>query len=202
MNGLKPCDRIPVVLPNASNERCMAEVEWGYVPDWDHRLQLRGKLYNLRFETLLESLEGILKNKVRESISEAACNRRCIIPVSEAFERSKEDRQVYRLLPNDGEMLYIAGLYSQVQVSQVEELSTVGMLTVDHRRFGRIPLILAPPKSVDQWLDIDMDSKESVISFLRENRYTGESYFYSAKESQRCAEPSHGPSPQTRLSLL
>src|SRR5690606_12653118 len=96
MNGLKPRDRIPVVLPNSANERCLTELEWGYVPVWDHRLELRGKLYNLRIETVLESIEDEWKNRVRESISEAACRRRCIIPVAVAFERSRRDRQMYR----------------------------------------------------------------------------------------------------------
>lgn len=196
MNGLKPCDRIPVVLANEKNERGLVDLEWGFIPEWDHRLQLRGKLYNLRIETVLESLQEELNNQVRESMSQAACSRRCIVPVAEAFERSREDRQMYRLLPKEGDILYIAGLYSQVG-----EISTVGIITVDDVNFGRIPLVLAYPHAVDQWLNIGLDSKEGVVSFLRENRYTGTEFFYPAKESQRCAEPSLDPSPQTKLSL-
>jgi hypothetical protein len=99
-------------------------------------------------------------------------------------------------------MLYIAGPYSQVMVTQEGELSTVGMITVDDTKFGRISLVLAYPKAVDQWLDVRVESAEAVIFFLGTNRYNGRTIFYPAKESKRCAEPFQDPSLQTRLSLL
>jgi putative SOS response-associated peptidase YedK len=200
MTAMKPKDKVPVVLLDRADDRCLAHLEWGFVPGWDKGLELRGKLYNLRLETILESLGATSNTRIREAYVEGVCERRAVIPVADALERSRRDGQLYRLLPKTGEALYVAALWSMVDLSGGQRLGTVGMITTEHEHVGRVPLFL-DPSGVDAWLSARTGTRAWGAAFLSQNRYTGNSLFEAARKSTRCAEPSAETSPQTRLSL-
>ena len=198
---MQPKDKISVVLTDRAGDRCLAQLEWGFIPAWDRSLELRGKLYNLRVETILASLGSTDTTGIRGAYADAVCGQRAILPVSDALERSRQDGQLYRLLPKSGEALYIAALWSQVQLPDGQSLKTVGMVTTGHESIGRIPLFLAHPLAVDEWLSPHAEARVWGATFLERNKYTGNGLFEAARKPKRCAEPSPETSRQTRLSL-
>jgi putative SOS response-associated peptidase YedK len=200
MTAMKPKDKVPVVLLDRAGDRCLAHLEWGFIPPWDRTLELRGKLYNLRLETILQSLGSASNTRIREAYVEAMCERRAVIPAADALERSRQDGQVYRLLPRAGEALYIAALWSSVDLPSGQALGTVGMITTEHEQIGRVPFFLGP-LAVDAWLSARPCTRAWGATFLEQNRYTGNNLFEAARKSTRCAEPSPETSPQTRLFL-
>ena len=200
MTAMKPKDKVPVVLLDDAGDRCLSHLEWGFIPAWDRSLELRGKLYNLRLETILESLGAASNTRIREAYVEALCEKRAVIPAADAQERSRRDGQLYRLLPKAGDALFIAALWSRVDPFTGQPIGTVGMITTEHEHIGRVPLFLSPV-AVDAWLSTRPRAKAWGAGFLRENRYTGNSLFEAARKTARCAEPSAETSPQTRLFL-
>lgn len=188
-------------MSDGNGDRCLISLEWGFIPEWDEALEFRKKLYNLRVETILESLNGKADSRVREEYLKAAQARRCIIPVRDAVERSKTDGQIYRLVPRSGDMLCIAGLWSQVRQLSGEELGTVGMITTEHESIGRIPLFLENPGGVAAWLQPNPCSVKWLTAFLGQNRYTGQNLFKANGDKAKCAEHSPEQSPQMRLLL-
>jgi putative SOS response-associated peptidase YedK len=200
MTAMKPKDKVPVVLLDRAGDRCLAQLEWGFIPGWDRNLDLRGKLYNLRVETILESLGTASNTRIREAYADAIRERRAVIPASDALERSRMDGQLYRLLPKRGDALFIASLWSHVDPFTGQAFGTVGMITTEHEQIGRVPLFLSP-LAVDTWLSALPWTKAWGATFLEQNRYTGNSLFEAARKPKRCAEPSAETSPQTRLSL-
>ncbi len=152
---IRPTDIAPVLAPSSLHRTMGAfPMQWGFTHP------TRGMLvFNTRMETAPE------KDLFVTSVDE----RRCLIPASRYFEWKKLDanrKQRYAFSSEDGEPLYLAGLY--IRTSDVHRLPCFTILTQDAEKsirgiHPRMP-VLVPRDRAAEWLSPDTDFHELICS--------------------------------------
>lgn len=145
---IRPTDVAPVLAPSAIRRRIGAfPMQWGFVHPQKGML-----IFNTRSETAAQ------KELFCTSIDE----RRCLIPASCYFEWRKLDanrRERYTFFAENGEPLYLAGLY--VKTSDRQRLPCFSILTCDASKtlraiHPRMP-VTVPFSRAEEWLSKDTD---------------------------------------------
>ncbi len=145
---IRPFDVVPVIAPSSLNRRIGAfPMQWGF-----HHPTKGMPVFNTRSETVLE------KPLFVTSVDE----RRCLIPASCYYEWKKLDakrREKYAFFAEDGEPLYLAGLY--IRTSDTHRLPCCSILTQNaHPEIKsiheRMPVIV-PFSRAEEWMSPDTD---------------------------------------------
>lgn len=134
----------PPVAEGRQRRREIRLLRWGFVPSWSDGPDPGARLINARAETAAE----------KPSFRDALAARRCLVPADGWYEWS--GRQPYYVVPRDGSLLALAGLYefwgsgTNLLVScAIVTTAAVGPLAGVHER---MPLVL-PADSWAAWLD-------------------------------------------------
>jgi putative SOS response-associated peptidase YedK len=127
---MNPTDRTPVLMVK-NNEVVLESVRWGF-KKWDDK----GVIINARSESIGE--KGLFRGLGTEN--------RCIIPATGFFEwkhqGGKKSNDKYFIKREDGEMLFMAGLYRQGDVDLEFVILTKEADTNVGKVHTRMPLIM------------------------------------------------------------
>jgi putative SOS response-associated peptidase YedK len=134
----------PPAGPRQPRRRELRLLRWGFVPAWSGGPDPGARLINARAETAAD----------KPSFRDALAARRCIVPADGWYEWS--GKQPYYVVPEDGSLLALAGLYEfwgtgagMLVTCAIVTTAAVGPLAAVHER---MPLVL-PPASWADWLD-------------------------------------------------
>lgn len=146
--NVAPTDQIRIVLERRS-ERLLTGASWGFQPFWRQRAgAAQPGWINAKAETAAGS----------PAFGPALRQQRCIIPADAFYEwdRSHRPPQPYAIGPADGDVLALAGLWTQTRGG---ELTTAAILTTSPNRemeslHHRMPVIVGTG-DIDAWLAAD-----------------------------------------------
>ncbi len=120
-------------------------MQWGLVPAWSPSFRPSGRTINARAETLFE----------KPSFREAARYRRCVVLADSFYEWQRQPdgrRTPFRILPSDGALLFMAGIWEEWrgsgEVHQTFAIVTVPANADLHPLHDRMPALLL---GEDQW---------------------------------------------------
>ncbi|MEU6979375.1 MULTISPECIES: SOS response-associated peptidase [unclassified Streptomyces] len=167
--NVAPTDPVYAVLERAAREEDGGEVrrelralKWGLVPSWAKDPRSGARMINARVETVHE----------KPAYRRAFAKRRCLLPADGFYEwdpvedgaTGKVRKQPYFILPADGRVMAMAGLYEFWRDPEVADpddpaawLTTCTIITTEAtdaagRVHPRMPLALSPDH-YDAWLD-------------------------------------------------
>jgi putative SOS response-associated peptidase YedK len=146
-HNVAPTDEIRIVL-NRGSERLLTAANWGFRPCWRQRAGApQPGWINAKAETAADS----------PAFSRALRQQRCIIPADAFYEwdRSHRPPQPYAIGRVDGDVLPLAGLWTQAR----GDFTTAAILTTSPNRemrslHHRMPVIVGPV-DIDAWLAED-----------------------------------------------
>jgi putative SOS response-associated peptidase YedK len=124
-------------------------MHWGLVPHWSRDGVNNGKLINARAEGILE----------KPSFRESVIKRRCLVPADSFYEwRTAPGRRKipYRILPENGALLFMAGIWDIWQRGDQEKQSFSIITTTPNRDLSalhdRMPVLLTTQDQCKSWL--------------------------------------------------
>jgi putative SOS response-associated peptidase YedK len=169
-------DRVPREAPTGTPaERRLATVVWGLVPSWAKDRSIGSRMINARVETLAE----------KPAFKRALSRRRCLLPADGYYEwyptdqltsKGKPVKQPFFIMPRDGGVLAMAGLYEIWRNQEVAEdqpgsflwsatiITTTAEDCLGHIH-DRMPM-LVEPDSYDAWLDASVTDVGSITDIL------------------------------------
>jgi putative SOS response-associated peptidase YedK len=169
-------ERIPRDAPEGTPaERRLSTVVWGLVPSWAKDRSIGSRLINARVETLAE----------KPAFRRALAKRRCLLPADGYFEwyttqqltaKGKPVKQPFFIMPKDGGVLAMAGLYEIWRDESVPEdqpgaflWSTTVITTTAEDSVGqihdRMPMLIER-SAYDTWLDATVTEADKVTNLL------------------------------------
>lgn len=126
----------------------LQRMEWGLVPHWSPDGKNSGKLINARAEGIEE----------KPSFRDALRSRRCLVPADSFYEWRTEPggkKAPYRILPGDGSLLFMAGIWDEWQQGDLRKQTFSIITTTPNTEMSalhnRMPVILNP-ENRQQWL--------------------------------------------------
>jgi len=139
---VEPTDPVPIIV-GPRRERKLADARWGLFPFW-----ARDAVYaDLHRLPAMPSFGGLIRR------------RRCIVPGTALVTLATSGRllSVVRLMPRDGSVFGMAGLYEEFVGAGGRHLRAFTIVTVDRRgahgsHRTRMPLLLGGEEA-DRWLD-------------------------------------------------
>lgn len=156
-----PTTEIDVVV-RRDNARAVVPMRWGLIPSWWSKSLKEFKLatFNARAETVAE------KPMFRDSFKK----RRCLIPASGYYEwkTTPEGKQPYYFTRRDGQLITIAGLWSNWKDKAAgEDLKSSTMVITEPNKFvaefhDRMPVILEA-KNFEQWEQGDVKDAAALM---------------------------------------
>jgi putative SOS response-associated peptidase YedK len=137
---------------------------WGLVPFWAKDLKIGARMINAR----REGIEN--KSSFRKPIRE----KRCLVIGDSFYEWQRKDgkKQPYRILPTDGSLLVMAGIWeSWTPKEGGETVHTYSIITGEPNEeiapiHDRMPMLLPDENVQGQWLDPDA-ALPDVLSLLQ-----------------------------------
>jgi putative SOS response-associated peptidase YedK len=169
-------DRVPREAPEGTPpQRRLTTVTWGLVPSWAKDRSIGNRLINARVETLAE----------KPAFRRALAKRRCLLPADGYFEwyatqqvtaKGKPVKQPFFIMPKDGGVLAMAGLYEIWRDDSVPEdqpgaflWSATVITTTAEDSVGqihdRMPM-LVERASYSTWLDATVTEAADVTRLL------------------------------------
>jgi len=144
--ALEPTDPVPIIV-GGRRERKLLDARWGLFPFWAK-------------DSVHADLHGVLDKPVFGPLIR---KRRCVVPGT-ALETLAEDgrfRRVVRLMPRDGGVFGMAGLYEEFvrpggSVHRAFTIVTVDNRSAHHAVRARMPLLLGEA-GTEKWLDPGRD---------------------------------------------
>lgn len=125
---------------------------WGLVPFWADDLKIGSRMINARSETIAD------KASFREPIRK----RRCLVIADSFYEWQRQGKQKtpYRILPADGSLLIMAGIWSSWSpkgAPGASPIPTFSIITGEPNAemrglHNRMPMLLQQPEEQGQWL--------------------------------------------------
>lgn len=139
----------------------LQQMEWGLIPHWSADGKNSGKLINARSEGIDE------KPSFREPIH----SKRCLVPADSFYEWRKiagGQKHPYRIFLENGEMLYLAGIWSEWEKGDKPKRTFAIITTSPNREMSelhdRMPVILPDAESQRLWLsDTPIDEVLSLL---------------------------------------
>ena len=138
----------PAYLITDATPHRLQRYYWGLLPFWSKEKKITGKLINARSETIAE------KPSFRTSFR----RRRCWVPADSFYEWRREGKQKipYRILPANGELLVMAGIW-EIWGEGEEEIRTFSILTTEPNReiaplHNRMPVLLTGAEAREAYL--------------------------------------------------
>lgn len=160
--NIAPTTTVPICRMRAADERELALVRWGLVPQWAKSADGNYRMINARAETVAE--KPAFRTPLR--------SRRCLVPADGYYEwKSIEGRkQPYFFSMQDGAPFCFAGLWERWQPAEGDALETCTIITTDANALGaevhhRMPVILAH-EDHDRWLDPGTTKADEVLPLL------------------------------------
>ncbi|MCS7036578.1 MAG: SOS response-associated peptidase [Saprospiraceae bacterium] len=101
---IAPTERAWVIASDAPH--ALQAMYWGLVPAWAEAFRPSGRTINARAETVWE----------KPTFRDAARRRRCVVPADSFYEWRRQpngQRLPYRILPADGSLLFMAGIWEE-----------------------------------------------------------------------------------------
>ncbi len=153
---VRPTDVVPVIAPNASRQRSVFPMQWGFKnPDHD------STVFNARSETAAN----------KPTFKDAWKSHRCIVPASWYFEwqhyKSPDGKtktgDKYTIQPAGYDITWLCGLYrmdDDLPHFVILTREPAGELAKIH---DRMPLIL-PKEKIDEWIQPDIQP-ESLLPY-------------------------------------
>lgn len=139
---------------------------WGLVPFWAKDLKIGARMINARREGIED------KSSFRKPIRE----KRCLVVADSFYEWQRTDggKQPYRILPTDGSLLVMAGIWESWKPKDdpgAETVYTYSIITGEPNAemapiHDRMPMLLQDEELQTAWLDLDA-SLEEVKDLLR-----------------------------------
>ncbi|MCG7407586.1 SOS response-associated peptidase [Paenibacillus sp. ACRRX] len=139
-------------------------LRWGLIPSWAKDDKMGWRTINARAETLLE------KPAFRQPFQ----RKRCLIPADSFYEwklAPDGKKQPLRIVPANGGLFSMAGLYDTWRNEQGEKISTFTVVTTTPNRameqvHDRMPVILGPEEAVI-WLDRSVEEVDKLQRLLK-----------------------------------
>lgn len=160
--NIAPTTTVPVCRIEAADERELALVRWGLIPQWAKSPDGNYRMINARAETVAG------KPAFRAPLR----NRRCLIPADGYYEWKSIDgrKQPYYFSMKDGEPFCFAGLWKRWKPPDGDPIETCTIITTGANALGaevhhRMPVILAPDDH-DRWLDPGITKADEVLPLL------------------------------------
>ncbi len=154
--NIAPSQEVPVVRRNASGERELVHVRWGFVPRWARDPSIGTHMINARAETL----------STRYAFRNAFARHRCLVPATGFYEwcPTPHGKQPMHIGMPDGRPFALAGVYERWLSPQGDVLDSCAIVTTPaapsmHAIHDRMPVIVSPAR-YDCWLDatnVDVD---------------------------------------------
>ena len=153
------------VLTNENPHR-LEYITWGLLPHWSRDNNNSGKLINAR----QEGIAG--KPSFRMPIRK----RRCLVLADSFYEWKKygSERLPYRILPQDDDMLVMAGIWDDWQ-KDGKNVRTFSIITTSANQdvanvHSRMPLIFTRPEDWQRWLqDISLEEVLGLLDIRNQN---------------------------------
>ena len=147
--NIAPTDEAMVIVQR-EERRAVTAYRWGLIPHWAEDAKVGSRMFNARAETILTS----------PAFRGAFVRKRCLVPVDSFYEWKREGtvRQPYRVVPDDGQPLVLAGLWAgwhDPVTEAVRRTFTIITSRPNEALAGlhdRMPVIL-PAAAWDRWLD-------------------------------------------------
>ncbi len=144
---IAPTERAWVIASDAPHT--LQAMRWGLVPAWAEAFRPSGRTINARAETVWE----------KPAFRDAVRRRRCLVPADSFYEwRIQADgrRLPYRILPADGSLLFMAGIWEEWHGREGAHRS-FAILTVPasadlHSLHDRMPALLLSEAECQAWL--------------------------------------------------
>jgi putative SOS response-associated peptidase YedK len=149
--NIAPMQDVPIVRRNASGERELVNVRWGFVPRWAKDPAIGSRMINARSETLAE----------KPSFRMALKRHRCLLPADGFYEWKQTpsgSKQPIHIGMKDGSPFALAGLFERWLSPAGEVLDTCTIVTTQSNALlaplhDRMPVIVAPA-AFDRWLNV------------------------------------------------
>ena len=165
--NVAPTQSAPVVRHReaaSADERELAELRWGLVPNWAKSVGDGPLLINARLETVAE----------KPAFRSAFRSRRCLVPADGFYEWKREDKakQPFRIHPKDGSPVGFAGLWEHWQGTDGEAIESFAILTTEaegaiREIHDRMPVML-DPSAFDAWLDPALSDPDLIRSAIKQ----------------------------------
>jgi putative SOS response-associated peptidase YedK len=149
---IAPTERAWVIASDAPDT--LQAMRWGLVPAWAEAFRPSGRTINARAETVWD----------KPAFRDAARRRRCIVPADSFYEwRQQPDgrRLPYRILPADGSLLFMAGIWEEWRRQEESAHRSFSILTVPASAdllhlHDRMPALLLSEGECQRWLSTDL----------------------------------------------
>ena len=162
--NMAPTQSGPVITDRQPDR--LSEFRWGLVPFWAKDLKIGARMINARREGIED------KPSFRKPIRE----RRCLVIADSFYEWQRRDgkKQPYRILPTDGSLLVMAGIWERWDPEHLDDVGPIytysiitGAPNAEMRPIhDRMPMLLLDSERQSQWLNRDADLTD-VLSLLR-----------------------------------
>lgn len=148
---IAPTERAWVIASDAPHH--LQPMRWGLVPAWSKTFRPSGRTINARAETLWE----------KPAFRNAALRRHCLVPADSFYEwqRQTDGRRLpYRILPANGSLLFMAGLWEEWRGLN-ERHRSFAIITVPASTdlldlHDRMPALLLSEQECRAWLASDL----------------------------------------------
>ena len=157
--NIAPMQDVPIVRVNASGDRELVQVRWGFVPRWARDPSIGHRMINARSETAFE--KSAFRNAFRR--------HRCLLPASGFYEWKPMPwgKQPLHVGLKDDGPLGFAGLYERWLSPEGEVLDTCTILTTEANALlrdahDRMPVIV-PRDDYARWLDLADASVDDLL---------------------------------------
>ncbi|MBN2911021.1 SOS response-associated peptidase [Polycladomyces sp. WAk] len=193
--NIAPTQRVPVVVGLPGGKRRLRMFRWGLVPHWARTPSIGQRMINARRETLLE----------KPAFRSLVPRRRCIIPADGYYEwKALPDKrkQPYRIVPKDGRLAGLAGLWDRWVSPEGETIDSFTIITTEAvgqvaSIHDRMPVILRP-EAESVWLDAELRDPVAAVEMLVPHAETLSFYPVSTlvnsprNDVAQCIEPVEG----------
>ena len=162
--NVAPTQRNPVITNKAPDQ--LQLFRWGLVPFWAKDLKIGARMINARREGIED------KPSFRKAIREC----RCLVLADSFYEWQRKDGKKFphRILPADGSLLVMAGIWESWKDKSDPEAETVHTYSIItgapnaemEPLHDRMPMLLQTKDLQDAWLD-DASSLDTVKDLLR-----------------------------------
>jgi putative SOS response-associated peptidase YedK len=156
--NVAPTQQNPVIADAAADE--VRLFTWGLVPFWAKDRKIGARMINARSEGIED----------KPAFRQAIRRRRCLVLADSFYEWKREPggKTPYRILPADGSLLVMAGIWEQWQprdAPSAEPLFTYSIITgapnAEVRPLhDRMPMLLLDETQQGRWLDQDLPLPE------------------------------------------
>ncbi len=147
--NVSPGQVVPLLTMDSSQKHEIRGLKWGFLPHWFNRSGAKqGNTMRPQINARAEGIDA--KPFFRDSFK----HKRCLIPANGFFEW--RDKQPYYIHPENGELLYFAGIWDHVESESSSTQQTFAIITTaanDRVRtlHDRMPAIISK-SSMDIWL--------------------------------------------------